>query len=311
MRTSDSYKEFYGKSAILMVTYNTPPNFQQIKAAFQFVKYIIIIDNNSKSEIKSEILKFSNSNPNCTSIFNDSNYGVSRAYNVGANYAKSIGIEWLFFLDGDAYFEKEYFIESFLMLREAMKLRINLGIICPIVADSEHLKMTKFKDKFSYIESSITSGIMININVFLEVGGYNEALFVEGTDLDFTRRIVKNGMKICRINKVLITQPFGRSLPLNSFIIVKFFNFISFMSSSLTLRLGKLNVLRTRYPDYDSSRREQYYKSLRKSSDSSLKPSLILYSALSKLLDTLFFKIVGNESGRIETKHEDEVNDFA
>lgn len=311
MKIPDTYSEFYEQSAILMVTYNAIPNFKRIRDALKFVKYIILMDNNSRPEIKSEILKFSKSSQNCISIFNDSNYGVSHAYNLGVNYAKSIGIEWVFFLDGDANVSNEYFTESFLTLKEALKLKVKVGVICPIVGDSEHIKMAKFRDKFSFIGSSITSGIMININVFLKVGGYNEDIFVEGADLDFTKKIVMNGMKICRINRILITQTFGKGVSFKPNIIFKFFNIVSFASSFLSLRLGKLNVIRTRYPIYDSSRREQYYSSFGKSSDILFKPSLILYSIIAKLLDTLFLNIVCKFGGLIENKLEAEVKDSA
>jgi rhamnosyltransferase len=288
-------EEFYNSSAVLMVTYNTIPNFERIRNAFKFVRNIIIIDNNSNSKIKAEILKFSKLNPKCIPIFNNINVGISKAYNAGVNYAKSIELEWLFFLDGDADFGDQYFIDSYKMLREAINLRIRLGLICPIVSDTDGYKKIKFKDSYCFISSSITSGIMINVNTFLKVGGYDESIFVEAADLNFTRKILQNGMKICRINKVLIIQSFGKEISLNENFFIKLVNFVSHISSIITLRYGRLNVIRSRYPIYDPRRRNNYYKNLIKSSGLIRKPFIRLYSVFGNMLDIFFFKIVGTK----------------
>ena len=294
--------------AILMVTYNAVPNFQRLEGALNFVKYVIIVDNNSSLRIKDAIEEFSSTHPQCIPIFNDANYGISRAYNAGAKFANTMGIKWLFFLDGDADFGNQYFAESFNMLKIAQNGGINLGIICPIVADSTSLKKIRFKESFSFIRSAITSGIMINTETFFRVSGYNESIFVEAADLDFTRRVVKSGLKICRINKVLITQPFGRKVSVKRSIIVKSFDIVSNLSSLLTLRLGTLNVARSKYPLYDPSRRVQYYNNLIKSSISHRRLVLRIYSMVSNLLDSLFFKIVDTNgaSNRINIDEEAE-----
>lgn len=295
------------RSAILMVTYNAVPNFQRLEDALNFVKYAIIVDNNSGSRIKDAIGEFSSTHPRCIPIFNDANYGISRAYNAGAKFANTRGIEWLFFLDGDADFGDQYFAESFTMLKIAQNRGINLGIICPIVADSESLKKIRFKENFSFIRSAITSGIMINTETFFRVSGYNESIFVEAADLDLTKRVVKNGLKICRINKVLIAQPFGRPVSVKRGLIVKSFDTVSYLSSLLTLRLGMLNVARSKYPLYDPSRRGQYYHNLTKSSVGSRRLVLRIYSMISNLLDSLFFQIAENGGANNEIKIEREV----
>lgn len=308
MVSLDDEREFYNKCAILMVTYNTIPNFERIKTAFKYINKVIIIDNNSNSRIKSEILKFSELYSECIPIFNKSNFGISRAYNIGVNLAKSIGIEWLFFLDGDANFGEQYFIESYIMLKKAISLKIKLGVICPIVSDSEGFKNIKFTENYCFIKAAITSGIMINVNTFLEVGGYNESIFVESADLAFTKKILQSGMRICRINKILIIQSFGKIIFMDSNQLIKFFNFLSHTSSVITLKLGRLNVIRTRYPIYDPSRRRQYYQNLMKSSSLFRKPIIVIYSTFSSIVDYLFFKILGTQIFDPEHKVDEEVN---
>lgn len=294
------------RCAILMVTYNAIPNFKMLEIAFNFVKYAIIVDNNSSSRIIDAIEEFSSKHPQCIPIFNDANYGISRAYNAGVEFANSKGIKWLFFLDGDADFGEEYFIESFSMLKMAQDKGIKLGIICPIVADSENLKKIRFKESFSLIRSAITSGIMINTDTFLQISGYDESLFVEAADLDFTRRVVINGMEICRINKVLITQTFGRRVSVKEGVIVKSYDLVSYFSSLLTLRLGILNVARSKYPLYNPSRRGQYYNNLIKSSNGTRKLIMRIYSMISILFDSFFFQIARTkwENDEINTDKE-------
>lgn len=308
MSNLEMKNELKDRSAILMVTYNAIPNFKRIEGAFNFVKYAIIVDNNSNSRIKCAIKEFSATHTGCIPIFNDSNYGISQAYNSGVKFAHNKGIEWLFFLDGDADFGEQYFIESFSILKMTKDLGVKLGIICSIVADSEHLKEIRFKDRFSFIGGAITSGIMINTDTFLRVSGYDESLFVEAADLEFTRRIVKSGMKICRINKVLIIQPFGMPTPVEGGVIVKFFDLMSYLSSLLTLRLGRLNVARSKYPLYNPSRRRQYYQNLIGTSDGFGRLILRIYSMIFFLFDDFFFQIAGTRDANHEINTDEGAN---
>ena len=104
---------------------------------------------------------------------------------------------------------------------------------------------------------------MTNVEVYEEVGGYDEDYFLELADFAFSKRMIEHGYLIIRVNKILISQTFGLTLN-SSFALLKAFDLISLISSRSKLRRNKSNVFRKRYPIYSEERLNQYYKNYKK-----------------------------------------------
>lgn len=174
---------------------------------------IFIYDN---SKIPQEVPTFENIN-----IYYEhdaKNSGVSRAYNRAYKKAKELNRELLLVLDQDSSFELS-FVEQYMKMYRIYK---NDYIYAPIVCDEKKTKiyspafMSNFVGKvqsfedFFYEEtyslvgkSIINSGLMIPLKIFEKIGGYNEKLKLDFSDVYFIEKYKKLNPKIVLVDVYL------------------------------------------------------------------------------------------------------------
>jgi GT2 family glycosyltransferase len=130
------------------------------------------------------------------------NSGVSKAYNEGANYARTKGKKWVLLLDQDTKFTMN-FLDSY---EKAIKENESVKIFAPVLK-TQHgqiLSPCRYYHKRGYWPTSmseglmdvnqfspINSGMMINTRAFFEVGGYNEDVKLDFADFQFIERFGK------------------------------------------------------------------------------------------------------------------------
>ena len=147
-----------------------------------------------------------------------SNRGISHAYNFLALKASDKGFKWMVLLDQDTSLPED-FISQYLTVCSRNK------IYCPKVFVGDNLMSPSlYKNYRSYplrqIEphiseidlagiSCINSGLMINIDYFLSVGGYNENIQLDFCDHDFLLKIKKLGLECIGIIDCKLYQNFS------------------------------------------------------------------------------------------------------
>ncbi|HMI00859.1 MAG TPA: glycosyltransferase [Pedobacter sp.] len=130
------------------------------------------------------------------------NGGLSKAYNEGAKKAVQMNKKWLLLLDQDTSFAKTI-LSSYQVAVDnnprvrlfAPILELSNGIIfSPCI--NKHKRGYPAKEISSGLHSlsklsPVNSGILVDLNLFLEVGGYNENLKVDFCDFQFLEKIQK------------------------------------------------------------------------------------------------------------------------
>lgn len=143
------------------------------------------------------------------------NSGISKAYNAASLYAKNKGYEWMLFLDQDTDFGYDNYINKCIDL---IKKNPEANILVPIVkVGNEYfspLKQTFLgRKKFSYIKNDfnklgksmiINSGILIRLETFLTVGGYNQRIPLDLADHQFIYKLSKVCSSFFLINYTII-----------------------------------------------------------------------------------------------------------
>ena len=159
------------------------------------VSELIIVDNfttDEKSKKYLEELK----NKGCKIIFNDKNYGIAKALNQGAKYATDNGYKWLLTLDQDSkFFPNTYkiLLDSY----EKMDDKDKTMLIAPKYIERFDCKNFNISNSYDVNTSIkwkkekfiISSGSLINTDIFNHIGFFEEKLFIDNVDFDFCLRL--------------------------------------------------------------------------------------------------------------------------
>lgn len=243
------------KSALIMVIHNHVPEAKTLFCAIEEVDYIIIVDNSDTESCLMKIEALLESTPSkYYFIRSGGNLGLSKGLNLGIERAMKLGAYWIHFLDHDAVVPTHFFNNILNSWEELSHKHKNLGIVVPLVTDKDDMKFYPRKN-YKSINSSITSGILTNIDVLTAVGHFDESLFVELVDIEFTMRVKNHGYTIQRVNNLLIVQEFGDKIDFNLKLVKTMFELVQ----SVNLIVSKRNAFGFYKSGYADDRRKDFY----------------------------------------------------
>lgn len=191
----------------IIVAYNPEIELliKNTRAAIAQVDEILIV-NNSNYDINLDSYNIGNVNI----INNNSNLGISKALNIGIDYAKEHNYDYVLLLDQDSTLT-DNFIENML---DGFKQE-DVCMICPNVVyiDGKNNKINE-NMKFEKIELGITSGSLLNMNVLNKIKFdnniiFNEDFFIDYVDFDFSLTIRNKGYLILRCNESKLYHRLG------------------------------------------------------------------------------------------------------
>ena len=134
------------------------------------------------------------------------NEGIAHALNCIMEEGEKLGADWGVVLDQDSEIpqniREEY--EKFLILPKA-------GILCSQVIDRrrKYMQLEDVKTPYKEVHKSITSASCTRVKAWKEVGGYDDRLFIDLVDNDFSKRLRYKGYRIYQINAVVLEQQLG------------------------------------------------------------------------------------------------------
>lgn len=144
------------------------------------------------------------------------NKGLPYAYNLFGIEAQKLNKKWVVFLDQDTELPMDFF-ERYLQANN------DILIYCPLVFNSTGLMSPAFYKKFRSSQmdvpksksialkdtSCINSGLMVNVDFFNKIGGYNTKLFLDFCDHDFLIKVKNNNIQQLGIIQTSLTQEFS------------------------------------------------------------------------------------------------------
>ncbi len=197
------------KILAVIVSYNPDESIMRLYNSIkEQVDELIIIDNFTTDQKSKKYLKFL-SMENIKVVNNDKNYGIAKALNQGAKYAIENGYKWLLTLDQDSEFlpgtyeallvsyDKMFDKDKTMLIAPQFKERIKCGDNDKALPSSENIC---WKNE-SLI---ITSGSLIKTEVFKYIGFFEEKLFIDKVDFDFTLKLNVKGF----FSKIAVNVPF-------------------------------------------------------------------------------------------------------
>lgn len=138
------------------------------------------------------------------------NVGIATALNELVNEAKKDNIEWILTLDQDSVV-CDGMVESLAFLKNEK----DVAIICPVIEDVRRKNEIPVvvQNTINDVEFCITSGSFMNVQKTLEIGGFDEWLFIGLVDNEICYRIKLNGYRIIRNNAVILNHELGNLTP--------------------------------------------------------------------------------------------------
>lgn len=189
------------KIAGVVVLYNPAEDvINNISSYIDFLDILYVIDNSID-----EHYKLVSNYKNIEYIHNNDNEGIAQPLNVAAKKAIEKKYKWLLTMDQDTKFNEK--------VMPAMIDYINNndtkkdGIIT--VWHEANLDVEKPKEDVDYPLTEMTSGNLLNLEIFKKIGPFREDFFIDGVDIEYCLRLKKHNYRVVRLNNVFIDHTLG------------------------------------------------------------------------------------------------------
>jgi rhamnosyltransferase len=209
----------------------------------------IIIDNTPNQE--NDLLKAISSKEENQIIYIPlkTNMGIATAHNIAIEEAKNNGAEYILLLDQDSSISSDFAQE---LLREYKKISFSdtkIAAIGPLILNEYTGKLYKTDDNKKDIDSCetpsalISSGMLVNIQTFNDVGGMDEDLFIDYVDFEWCWRARSKGYTCYRTKNLVMPHRVGLGDK-------KIFNYVILTSAPIRYYYQYRNFLKLCHRDY-------------------------------------------------------------
>jgi len=194
----------------VIVSYNPPSDvLRNIAILRPQVSALVVVDNGSSKE-QLAMLRAGRSEYAFQLIENGSNLGIAAALNVGVREVKAKGYSWIALFDQDSVVGVG-FIDSMWAAFANAPNSAQVGIACPAYIDrGTGIKFPIQRSKSGEIPYAITSGSLIPLELFDQIGMFNEALFMDYVDVEFCLRSRGAGYSIVQSERAVLFHSLGR-----------------------------------------------------------------------------------------------------
>lgn len=200
------------KLAGVVILYNpdSQKTLENILSYSAGLKKLYILDNSEQQHGEWELLS-KQIGDHVEYINYGSNEGIAKRLNTAAHKAIHDEFEYLLTMDQDSSFPVGAF-DKYLNEIENCSIT-NVGQFG-----------VNFQPQFTAVEnvpmevlSIITSGSIINLNYFQTIGNYNENLFIDFVDLEYSYRVNNFGYKVVQFTNIILIHQIGDRVPGRSF----------------------------------------------------------------------------------------------
>ena len=209
------------KVAAIIVSYNPDKNLlDSVNLLISQVEKIIIVDNGSIEEKRKDISSIKDiDNERIEIIFNEENLGIATALNIGVREALKQGFNWILTMDQDSKASKDMVEKMFEVYNNIdEKERESILSIFPNFVDEriQSIEENSVMNTYEYVDADITSGNLVNAEVFDKVGFFDDSLFIDLVDTDFCMRLNEKNIKMIKVRDAILYHSLGESQSVKS-----------------------------------------------------------------------------------------------
>jgi len=194
--------------AALIILYHPNEIVNENIASFiDLVEKVYVFDNTEKEKKTKNIITIKS---NKIVLFQDGeNKGIAERLNTGLEQALIDGYEWLLTMDQDSSFSSNYIEKYFKNVSMFNKVE---SVAIFGVNDNRKAVPSIEYDEFEEIDTLITSGSLLNLNLANEIGYFDEKLFIDSVDNDYCIRAKLLGFRIIKFKNILMVHQLGNSV---------------------------------------------------------------------------------------------------
>ncbi len=182
---------------------------RNIKSYIGFVEVMYIIDNTDPNNAALQIQDaLTNISGKVIYIRNNQNEGIGKALNKAALLAVENGYNWLLTMDQDSWFKEEQLEQYRINAAKLIAEISSLAVLSPSFKQPVKLNITDIT--YQEVDATITSGSLIQLNTWKEIGGYNEDFFIDEVDHEYCYRAKQHGYKIIAFENIYLEHALGK-----------------------------------------------------------------------------------------------------
>ncbi|MDD6224291.1 MAG: glycosyltransferase family 2 protein [bacterium] len=186
----------------VVVWYNpTNKDIKNIETYIDDVEKLYIIDNTEGNNNKDKVPK----SKKIEYIFQNENLGIAKALNIACQKAIKEKYSFILTMDQDSSFHNND-LEKMKTIASKMDLS-KIGIISPW--HKTKLKIEKPQEEIDYPLDVMTSGNILNLEIYKKLNGFKEFLFIDGVDIEYCLNLKKNGYQVMRMNTIEMKHGLG------------------------------------------------------------------------------------------------------
>jgi rhamnosyltransferase len=198
--------------AVLPVYYPDVSIKTNILSYINDIDFLIIV-NNSNSDLSSTLIDLPKEK--IYEYFPNVNIGLSKSYNFAIEYALENKYDYLLLMDQDSFFINNDFWKIFKQLQQ----NPNLSLVSAATSSDKSDYINDYNEFFYNRKILMSSGTIIFLNIISKIGYFDEKLFIDEIDHDFSLRCHLNGYLNLTTYKTYISHSVGEAyicnFPLN------------------------------------------------------------------------------------------------
>lgn len=194
--------------AALYVAYNPDAEYllRSIEVVRRYLSCVIVIDN---SEDNKRFCKHVEQGLEPLIILNQNqNIGIASALNKGCRKAIELGFDWVITFDQDSIPSDDMMgvYDEFLRKHTGEKI----GAIGPKFRMNDADYVAPDQD-IREVNTLITSGSLLSMSAFIQVGGFEDELFIDAVDTEYSWKLRKNGYRLYQIGSAVLNHNIGNA----------------------------------------------------------------------------------------------------
>lgn len=196
------------KDGAIVVLYNPEGcDFEHIRDYAGRVTYTLIIDNSQENHLLELEKRIHVDGDTIVYLHFPENIGLCRAMNLGMRQLHDIGCAWVLQMNSDSFFNNSILdiYREYIRTHDCNKI----AALAPIYNTDR--KERRQSGKIRKLKRCMTSGSYMNTEVFMEIGGYQDFLFVEGLDNEYCIRARRKGFEFVECGDAVLNHAPGET----------------------------------------------------------------------------------------------------